>query len=103
MVSTESATKKKKRSEKQRSELVDHEDRRHRRDKYTLIHDNGDDGQQHHYDKPRRSKHQHKRVVLEDDHLYDVVRPRGIDDDANTYQNIVAPEAMAVYQNMDDL
>lgn len=77
--------------------LVDHEDRRHRREKYTLI----NDGEQHHYDRPRRSRHQKRAIAVEDDHLYDVVRPRG-DEDANTYQNVVVAEP-AVYQNMDDL
>ena len=107
VVSAESTRQKKRDKKSSRSTstgdypLVDHEDRRHRREKYTLINDG--DQEQHHYDRPRRSK-QHKRVAIEEDHLYDVVRPRNVEEDGNTYQNVVvANESMAVYQNMDDL
>lgn len=108
MVASAESTRQKKRDKKGvRSSstgdypLVDREERRHRREKYTLI---GDDGQeQHHYDRPRRSK-QHKRVVVEEDHLYDVVRPRAVEEEGNTYENVAVPsDSLAVYQNMDDL
>lgn len=46
-------------------------------------------------------------MPLEDDHLYDVVRPRGgvvsaTHEEDGTYQNLVTDDR-AVYQNMDDL
>lgn len=51
------------------------------------------------YDQPRNvaeSLHE----VSEEDHLYDVVKPRGEPVGDNTYQNI---DSRAVYQNMDDI
>ena len=50
------------------------------------------------YDQPRSIAEVHQ-VVNEEDHLYDVVRPRGAD---STYQNVVA-DSRAIYQNMDDM
>lgn len=59
------------------------------------------------YDQPRHAADTvtHKLSSV-DDHLYDVVRPRGngAEDDAqNTYQNVTAADQRAVYQNLDDM
>lgn len=51
------------------------------------------------YDQPR-SIVESRQVVNEEDHLYDVVKPRGMVEDS-TYQNL--PDGRAVYQNMDDM
>ncbi len=53
------------------------------------------------YDQPRSIAEVHQ-VVNEEDHLYDVVRPRGPLVADSTYQNVVA-DSRAVYQNMDDM
>lgn len=59
------------------------------------------------YDQPRHASDTvtHKLSSV-DDHLYDVVRPRGNgaeDDGQNTYQNVTAGDQRAVYQNLDDM
>lgn len=52
------------------------------------------------YDQPRSIAETHK-IVNEEDHLYDVVRPRGPMLGDSTYQNV--HDSRAVYQNMDDM
>lgn len=57
------------------------------------------------YDQPRNIA-ESLQVVNEEDHLYDVVKPRGelVGDQQNTYQNLVmSSDSRAVYQNMDDM
>ena len=57
------------------------------------------------YDQPRNIS-ESLQVVNEEDHLYDVVKPRGeaVGDQQNTYQNLVmSSDSRAVYQNMDDM
>lgn len=51
------------------------------------------------YDQPRSCVTENRQVVNEHDHLYDVVKPRGLVEDS-TYQNVTSA---AVYQNMDDM
>ena len=54
------------------------------------------------YDQPRNIA-ESLQVVNEEDHLYDVVKPRGEPVGDNTYQNVVLSDSRAVYQNMDDM
>jgi len=55
------------------------------------------------YDQPRNIA-ESLQVVNEEDHLYDVVKPRGEPVGDNTYQNVVlSSDSRAVYQNMDDM
>ena len=52
----------------------------------------------HLYDQPRNAGEK-CRAVIEEDHLYDVVKPRP---DNDVYQNVL-PDSQAVYQNMDGM
>lgn len=55
------------------------------------------------YDQPRNVVEEvtgTAAVLVDGDHLYDVVRPR---DDNNTYQNMMTTDQRAVYQNLDDM
>lgn len=52
----------------------------------------------HLYDQPRNASEK-CRVVNDEDHLYDVVKPRQGND---VYQNVVS-DSQAVYQNMDEM
>lgn len=51
------------------------------------------------YDQPRNTA-ESLQEISEEDHLYDVVKPRGEPVGDNTYQNI---DSRAVYQNTDDM